>query len=689
MNPDTHHIPHACPKAGSGFKPEPALKPEPAGNLLPQQVRELFQSFRFSSAERRVFEKRETLTVSQYAEKYIIVTMGAHRGPWRNSISPHLVKIMDTWSLPYVREVIVCKSPMTGGTEAMKCCSAYGTDIGPSTMMFILPNEATTKKMSADRIIPMFEQSPKLRELLASNPDDTAKLRIKLNNGAIIYMAHSNSAAALATFPIKYLFFDETDKYPPFVGKESDPITLGEKRARTFRHTYKLFKVSTPTREDGPIWKAYQQADVQYKYHVPCLQCGVIETMNIDNLKWPAEPERVQVSNLNPQVGCKPEPATAEPITPETIRRESLAWYECPHCKAQWTDIIKEKAVRQGEWEKEKGKDIQRPRSVAFHLPAWVSPDISLSEIAAAYIIAKKDKAKLIDFYNDYLAEPFVESQQGDSLQEDDLYKRRYRFAPEGALWQVPMGACILSAYADIQANRVEVCVVAWGKGFESWLIERTILPGDFAQDQVKGDLDRYLLKEWMHESGTKLRIITAGIDSGYLAPEVYRFVRVRQLGRRVYATKGASTVGKPLISVTDPRKKKGKDKGKVTLINIGTETAKDTIFARLQIEAPGPGYVHFSDALDYDFFKQLCAEQCLTKYKGGRPYRVWEKKRHDARNEALDLVVGNLAVIELLNPNFEAFKQHISAIARGGRVQVSNLNPQKNTRRVISKGVE
>ena len=198
------------------------------------------------------------------------------------------------------------------------------------------------------------------------------------------------------------------------------------------------------------------------------------------------------------------------------------------------------------------------------------------------------------------------------------------------------------------------------------------------------GDLDRYLLKEWQHESGARLKIVTAGIDSGYLAPDVYRFVRPRQLGRRIYATKGSSTVGKPLISVTDPRKKKGKDKNRVTLIIIGTETAKDTIFARLQIEDAGHGYVHFSESLDYDFFKQLCSEQCLTKYSKGRPYRVWEKKRTDARNEALDLFVGNLAVIELLNPNFEIIKNQIAAIFKGQKIQV-----KKTGRRVITKGIE
>ena len=618
---------------------------------------ELFIPFAFSGAERRVFARKEKLTPSEWAEQRRIVTMGAHRGPWRNSISPHLVHIMDTWALPHVREVIICKSPQTGGTESQYNCAAYAMERDPSVMLFVMPRETDAKKTASDRIIPMLNDSPRLRELLSANPDDTASRRIKLNNGAIVYMAWSNSTSALASFPVKYIFFDEVDKYPPFIGKETDPITLGEKRARTFRYTHKIYKVSTPTREDGPIWKAYNKADVIFKYHIPCPKCGATQIMKFGQLKWP------------------------EATTQEEIKREGAARYVCEHCPAEWTDTDKDLAVHNGEWQAEKGKHIKRPRTIAYHLPSFISPDVSLSEIVSVYMQSKNDKAKLIDFYNDYLAEPFVESQQGDNLKEDDLYQRRYKFAPDGAAWQIPMNACILSAYADIQANRVEVCVIAWGQGYESWIIERAILPGDFAQEQVKGDLDRFLQKEYLHESGAKLRLVTAGIDSGYLAPEVYRFVRPRQLGRRIYATKGASTVGKPLISITDPRKKKGKDKGRVTLINIGTETAKDTLFARLQIESPGPGYVHFSDALDYDFFKQLCAEQCLTKYKGGRPYRVWEKKRQDIRNEALDMVVGNIAVIELLNPKFEAIAQKLKPVIREEIVPSRKEEPARQPR--------
>lgn len=622
---------------------------------------DLMFPFRFSPSERKVFEKREPLTVSQWAERYRIVPRGAHVGPWNPLFAPYAAFIMNTWQLPHVREVTIIGTSQSAKTNIIHNCLGFSIDYAPGDTLFVMPDRLEAENMASDRIIPMIEQSPRLAQYLSPNPDDTANKKIKLKNGMIIHMAWANSASRIGSRSIRYAYMDEIEKFPGFVGKETDPLTLIRKRTKNFPDLYKIIKASTPKRDNGHIFKEGKDAQVYYERLVYCPDCLSSQIMNFDQLKW------------------------AQDKSAAEIKYGDLASYECEHCKSQWNSYKKNIAVRyKDDWIATRGKDISKPKKVAFHIPQWLLPDASLSEIATAYIIAKTDKAKNIDFYNDYLAEPFIESQQGDSLQEDDLYKRRYRFAPEGAAWQIPMPACILTAYADIQANRIETSVIAWGPKFESWIIERTMLPGDTTQPQVWQDLDRYLLKGWLHESGAKLKIITAGIDSGYLAPEVYRFVRPRQLGRRVYATKGSSTVGKALISVTDPRKKKGQDRNKVTLIMIGTETAKDTIFARLQIEAPGPGYVHFSDALDYDFFKQLCAEQCLTKYKGGRPYRIWEKKRQDARNEALDLMVGNLAVIELLNPNFEIISNHISAIKQGQKIV-----ERKTGRRVISKGVE
>lgn len=624
----------------------------------------MFRTYRLRPAVREVWRKQDDLTVSQWAARYRQVTMGAHIGPWRNDISPYLVFIMDMWGRPHVREVDICKSPQSGGTEIIFNCEAASMDGDPSTAMIVMPDQNRARAWATDRIIPMIQQTPRLKRLLTDNPDDIAAQRIALANGGKLFMAWSNSTSALSGWPVKRIYFDETDKYPPTVGKEADSISLGEKRVRTFRHTHKIMKVSTPTREDGPIWKAIKRCDAEYHYFAKCPDCGHEAEFRFSGLRYP------------------------EKTSPEDIRREGLATYECEGCHARWNDHRKDSAMRAGKWRRVRGKSILRPRRVGFHLPSWLSPDVSLSEIAAAYLVAKTDRAKLIDFYNDYLAEPFIESDAGESVSEDALYARREAYAPAGAKWQVPMKACLLTFFCDVQKNRLEGELVAWGPGYESWGMEYRAFPGDPAIEfghpgSPWNDLAEYLDKEWVHESGARLRIVTAGVDSGYLAPVVYRFVRRRQ-SRRVYATKGSSTRAKPLVSVPSPKaiKKKLKDRYLVSLVTIGTETGKDTLHSWMQIEGGGPGYMHFPDTYGLDYFRMLTAEQAITRYdKAGHPYRVWEERHSGAPNEALDIRVGNCAVLDLLNPNFEALSFRLK--------QNNEAAPKTPARRrVLSKGV-
>lgn len=609
--------------------------------------------------ERRIFAKKEPLTPSQWAEKYRIVPIGAHRGPWRNEISPHLTMIMDTWAQSHVREVVVCKSPQTGGTETMFNCMGYAMDRDPSTMMLIMSSEAIAKKTNADRIIPMIMESPRLQTLVSPNPDDIAKMRIKLRNGTLFYIAWANSATALASFPIKYIFFDETDKYPPTVGKETDPISLGEKRATTFRYTYKLFKVSTPTSEDGPIWQAWQRADVQYKHVVTCPMCEKSHVMTMDNLRWPDD------------------------RTAFDIRREELAHYECPFCHKMWDDMTKQKAVRLGKWQKVRGKGIQRPRSVAFHLPSWISPDISLSEIAAAYIQAQTDRVKMIDFYNGYLAEPYVETVEGDTMPAEEFYKRRYQYWPDGALWRVPLKACVLTAAVDVQTSppRLEVEVVAWGEGYESWGIEYRVIPGDPGQDETWQKLDEFLNREWLHESGARMTVAACAIDTGgHYAKKVYEYVRRR---KRMYAVKGSNIRGKPLVTASITRTT---FRNRVQLWIVGTEMAKDMLFEWMQKKEPGAGYMHYHLGYDFSYFRMLTNEIGVIEYdKSGKAYRVWKKKTTDARTEALDIRVYNLVAVEILNPDFAALTRRIKRELESGDKD-KGQSPKKKIPYVVRK---
>jgi phage terminase large subunit GpA-like protein len=66
-----------------------------------------------------------------------------------------------------------------------------------------------------------------------------------------------------------------------------------------------------------------------------------------------------------------------------------------------------------------------------------------------------------------------------------------------------------------------------------------------------------------------------------------------------------------------------------------------------MRIHEQGAGYIHFSDTLDEEYFRQLTAEKVVTRFHKGFKKRVFEKIR--ARNEALDCMVYSYAAYAIL----------------------------------------
>ena len=77
-------------------------------------------------------------------------------------------------------------------------------------------------------------------------------------------------------------------------------------------------------------------------------------------------------------------------------------------------------------------------------------------------------------------------------------------------------------------------------------------------------------------------------VDSGHHTQQVYEFCKRKQ-PNRVYPVKGASTRGVPIVSRMSVDKRTN-----VRFYMVGTDTAKETVFLRLQIEDVGEGYCHF-----------------------------------------------------------------------------------------------
>lgn len=163
--------------------------------------------------------------------------------------------------------------------------------------------------------------------------------------------------------------------------------------------------------------------------------------------------------------------------------------------------------------------------------------------------------------------------------------------------------------------------------------------------------LEDVLTRRHQHPCGVGLAILATAIDSGgHHTHEVYQFCRVRRW-RNVFAVKGASKSGKPVIaqrpSLVDVTWKGQTERNGAELWIVGTDTAKDWIYNRYAFET-GPGALHFAKDLPDDFFAQCVAERKVARYVKGYKRIEWVKGKAD-RNEALDLMVYSLAMAHYL----------------------------------------
>lgn len=528
----------------------------------------------------------------------------------------------------------------THNTEIVNNIIGYHMDYDPAPLLLLMPTLDLAQSYSKKRLAPMIRDTPALRSKVkdAKSRDSDNTLLEKGFPGGYIAIVGANSPTGLSSRPIRVLLADEVDRFPASAGTEGDPLSLAEKRTKTFWNRKKIV-VSTPTDKGiSRIEKEYEGSTME-EWCLPCPLCGRLQP-----LKW------------------------------SQIRFEDELM-ECRFCTEQFSER---------EWKAGNGQWVARnpglPRR-GFHLNALASPWERWGTIIKEFKEAKKDKEMLKVWVNTYLGEPW-EDLSGDKVEEEALVKRR-----EAYNCQVPEGVLVLTAGADVQDDRIEVEVVGWGAGKESWGIAYVIFWGDPGQPVVWKQVEAYLSSTFTYEDGEGILIACTCIDSGgHFTQETYRFTKGLE-HRRVFAIKGYGGYGKPLIG-----KATRNNREKAVLFPLGVDDGKNQIFSRLKTEFPGPGYCHFPRETEKGYteayFKGLCSERKVTVMERGVPKVQW-KKKGGVRNEPLDLRNYATAALEILKPDFERLEK-----LRGSGTyytQKGTMSAQNNRkkRRVLSKGVE
>lgn len=548
----------------------------------------------------------DDLTVSEWSEQYRILDAksSAMPGLWRNQITPYLVGIMDEFNNYETEEITFVKPTQVGGTEAMQNMLAYIVAQDPSPTMVVYPTDELGEATSQNRLQPMFKSSPELQKHFSENESQKDELQF---DNMYISIAGSNSPSALASKPIKYLFLDEVDKYPPASSKEADPISLAKERTKTFRGR-KIYSCSTPTLRTGHIWKMMESSDVVKHYFVPCPHCSEYIELKFSQIRWPDK-----------DTGLSSEDRAAQAV------------YVCQECGAVITDSDKTQALIKGEWRAIK-ETTKTARTVAFWMNTLYSPFTSFSQIAKEFIKSKDDPDKLHNFANSWLAEPWEDTKLKTNA---DLVMERQTDVPA---YTVPDWAKFITGGVDVQENSIYWTIRAFGNHITSQNI---------AHGQVFSwnELQRVMNIEYKKADGTPMIVALALIDSGDQTDDVYNFCA--ENSDWAYPCKGTdSMLNHYKISTVN---KTGSKAYGMTLVLVDGGKYKDLIAARMRLENGEKSWMVHADC-DREYAEQVTAEHKIIERnsKGIEKY-LWKKKQSHADNHYLDCEVYAMAAADLL----------------------------------------
>lgn len=550
------------------------------------------------------------------------------------------VAILNAMGNDEIRTVNVIKSARVGYSKMLLAAAAYQVEHKRRNILFLVPTDGSAAGFMKSQIETMIRDVPAVRDLApwygVKHRDNTLDTK-RFSHGKQLWCRGGAAAKNYRELSADTVIYDELAAFDDDIEKEGSPTFLGDKRIEgsTFP---KSIRGSTPKiKGTCQIEAAASESPHLMRLHIPCPHCGTEQ-----HLVW---------GGKDCAYGIKWESGSPQ-----------NAWYECAannckvlqhemqeqHAKGRW---ICEKTginTRDGiDYFDEAGEILPTPETLTFHVWTAYSPFTTWGRIVLDFYKAKGDISKLKTFTNTTLGETWEED-QGERVEWETLYGRREVYP------QVPTAGLVLVGGIDTQDDRYEGRVWAIGRGEEKWLVDRWILNGDPASEELRRKVGVKLHQLYTRADGLSMKVERWCWDSGgHYTDEVYAESRKHGV-QWVIPIKGANVYGKPIANFPRTRTKGSR----VYLTEVGTDNAKELIYNRLKLQPqPGisvPGCIHLpanDEICDEDELKQLTAETKRLKIEKGQ--RVYRWDAGGRRNEALDCLVYALAALRISQQRF------------------------------------
>ena len=566
---------------------------------------------------------------------------------------------MEAFNDPKVTNIVMVAASQVGKSEFLLNCIGYVIDQDPASTMYIQPTLDDARKFSRLRIAPMIRDSKRLREKVSDikSRDSGNTILQKSFPGGMLTLTGSNTASALASTPVRYIFGDERDRWALSAGTEGDPWELAKARQTTF-YNKKAVEVSTPTIKGSSNIEASFYRGTQERWCTKCPHCGEFHDIRFENINFKYERHEV-ARKINYTV-------------------TDISW-TCPSCGA----LSSEEEVRAApkKWIAANPEAYQRGVR-SFWLNAFSSPWVTWTTIIQRFLEAEKNPEKLKVVYNTLFGELWEE--RGEIEDEEGIMARREEYPAE-----LPDGVLALTCGVDTQDNRLEYEVVGYGHYGEDWGIEKGIIMGRPDTAEVWERLDDVIDHVYKFKDGKGLRISCTFVDSGgHYTQEVYAACRKRHT-KRVFAIKGKGGQDVPFIGI--PSRVPLKDNKKVAcwLYTIGVDAGKAKIMQKLKVQEPGRNYSHFprgDRGYDATFFSGLISERLVLSRTRRGDVWIWEKSPGHQRNEARDCRNYANAAFRLANPDLTAIENRLKGITKPA-APAANKPPARPKKKITGSG--
>jgi len=615
---------------------------------------------------------RPVMPVGPWAKEYRYVSAESGSpfpGKWDPGLTPYMAEPEECVSFTHpARDIAIAKSAQVAATELGVNVFGSIAHKNPSPLLIVLPTVDEAKKYNKVKLQPTIEATPVLRKVVLeqkSRDEDSSTAMFKRFRGGFAVITGANSSSGLQMLSAKTIIFEEVAEYPDDAGGRGDPVeqALARNKAWTNRGPKRLYSSTPGIKGACRITTLYEQSD-QRRYYVPCPHCGAFQV-----LRW--APDR--------KIGTIAWTGTARPYN---------AHYVCEACGCDIAPYHKRAMVAAGVWIKTYPGPDENPappstidpadiprwrartsagRFPGFHIWQAYSPFVEWEDTVDEYIKAKDSPRKLKAFHQQGLGLAWEE--RGDAPPAERLVDTRESFPPR----RVPLGALFITVFVDVQKDRLEYGVYAWGAikvpgdAPEGWLIDHDVIVGNPEGPEVWRALDEVLGRTYEDPWGKAWDIDAIGLDTGYLSNRVYAYCLRHAMPRpakephnpestrHVFACDGRAGwklpplfLAKPAIDVDF----EGRKIGAVPLWGIGTWDMKAEHYYALRQTLAGAdpngrareGTLHFNQTVTREFFEQLTAEHLQDEVKNGVPTKRWVCPK-GKRNEALDIAVGARAL--------------------------------------------